>query len=160
VVATVATVVVLGLAAYVFRSVLAVRRIAVEQLPAREKNVEPEPDPLPFGYRLAGYEIREELAPGLMGRVYRANDTRCGRTVAINVLAPSLRDPVGRLRFTRSAIAAVGGTPDERAAGRFPDHVVELGEDGGTPFVVVKYVEGVGPAVDVARVPWGRLAKG
>jgi hypothetical protein len=38
---------------------------------------------LPSGSRLGPYEILAPLSAGGMGEVYRANDTRLGRTVAI-----------------------------------------------------------------------------
>jgi hypothetical protein len=106
-------------------------------------------DPLPTGFRFGPFLIEEELTPALMGRVYRARDVRLGRTVAVNVLAASLRDPVGRYRFGMSVLAASNASTSSEA-------VLEFGEVDGLPFVVVKYLEGLGPAVDVARVPWSR----
>jgi hypothetical protein len=88
-----------------------------------------------------------------MGPVYRARDVRLGRTVAVNVLAASLRDSAGRYRFGMSVLAASNTAASS-------DAVLELGEVDGIPFVVVKYLRGVGPAVDVARVPWGRPTRG
>jgi hypothetical protein len=160
VIAIIATAIVVGLLAYLLPSLLATRRVSLERRakghePARRAETDPpdessESDPLPVGYRLGRFQIREELSPALLGRVYKATDTRQGSTVAINVLAPTLRDQVGRFRFHMSA----------RAAAVFADGVMEVDDIGGIPFAVVQYVDGVGAMVDIGRVPWGRRTRG
>jgi serine/threonine-protein kinase len=56
--------------------------------------------------RLVHYELRERIGQGGMGLVYRAVDTRVGRTVAIKVLpAASGAEPERRSRFLREARA-------------------------------------------------------
>src|ERR671929_162268 len=76
--------------------------------------------------RLGPYAIVEPLGAGGMGEVYRATDTRLGRTVAIKMLWPNLAaHPDQRARFEREARAVsslnhphictlydVGETPD------------------------------------------------
>lgn len=58
-------------------------------------------------FRLAHYEITDELGRGGMGVVYRATDTMLGRELAIKVLPSLLRaDPERRGRFLREARAA------------------------------------------------------
>lgn len=60
-------------------------------------------------YRLAHYEITDELGHGGMGVVYHARDTLLGRSLAIKVLPTLMQsDPERRGRFVREARAAAG----------------------------------------------------
>jgi eukaryotic-like serine/threonine-protein kinase len=60
--------------------------------------------PLVSGTRLGPYEILSALGAGGMGDVYRARDTRLGRTVAIKLLNTELSsEAVSRERFEREA---------------------------------------------------------
>jgi serine/threonine protein kinase len=59
---------------------------------------------LSSGSRLGPYEVLAPLGAGGMGEVYRARDTRLGRTVAIKVLPQHLpASPEARQRFEREA---------------------------------------------------------
>jgi tetratricopeptide (TPR) repeat protein len=61
-------------------------------------------EPLEPGFRLGKYEVREHVATGGMGAVYKALDVELGRTVALKVLPPHMADNARVLdRFRREA---------------------------------------------------------
>jgi serine/threonine protein kinase len=63
------------------------------------------------GSRLGPYEIVSPLGAGGMGEVYRARDTRLGRSVAVKVLPPAFSADRDRLRrFEQEARARVSST--------------------------------------------------
>ena len=89
------------------------------------------------GSQLGPYIIQETLGKGGMGEVYRANDPRIGRDVAIKLLAPEFaEDTVHLRRFEQEA----------RAAGSLnhPNIVVlhDVGTNNGSPYLVTEFLEG------------------
>jgi TolB-like protein len=86
---------------------------------------------------LGQYKILERIGAGGMGEVYRARDTRLGRTVAIKVLSASVAgDPDRRERFMREARAAAALSHPNIAA------LYEVGEDQGELFLAFEFVPG------------------
>src|SRR5262249_48765571 len=89
------------------------------------------------GKTILHYRIQKEIGKGGMGVVYRAEDTKLHRTVAIKALSADLiGDEKARTRFLREA----------RAASAI-DHpniciVYEVNEVGDALFFVMQYVEG------------------
>ncbi|MGA8764574.1 MAG: protein kinase, partial [Candidatus Sulfotelmatobacter sp.] len=81
--------------------------------------------------------IRGRLGSGGMGEVYRAEDLRLKRAVALKRMSPHLRaDKIYRDRFFREA---------ERASGLTGEHVAavhDVLEENGEIFLVMEYVEG------------------
>ncbi|HVZ85636.1 MAG TPA: serine/threonine-protein kinase, partial [Polyangia bacterium] len=91
--------------------------------------------------RIDRYELRERIGRGGMGTVYRAVDTRLGRTVALKtasttVAAARLSDRV-RQRFLREAMAL------SQVTHRNVVQVLDFGfADDGTPFLVMEHLQG------------------
>src|SRR5262245_21929470 len=86
-----------------------------------------QPMSLANGTRLGPYEISSPLGSGGMGEVYKAEDTRLHRTVAIKISTEQLSE-----RFEREARAV--------AALNHP-HICQL-YDVGPNYLVMEYIEG------------------
>ncbi|MGH9042257.1 MAG: Stk1 family PASTA domain-containing Ser/Thr kinase [Acidimicrobiia bacterium] len=83
------------------------------------------------------YEIVRHIAQGGMAEVYLAHDQLLDRKVALKVLFPEYaRDPAFVQRFRREAQAAANLNHPNIVA------VFDWGEDNGTYFIVMEYVEG------------------
>jgi serine/threonine protein kinase/Flp pilus assembly protein TadD len=93
---------------------------------------------LPAGTRLGPYEIVAPLGAGGMGEVYKAEDSRLHRKVALKILPSEMAANQDRMRrFKQEATAA--------AALNHPNiaHIYEIGESDGTNFIAMEFVEGV-----------------
>lgn len=89
------------------------------------------------GTTIGHFEVRERLGKGGMGEVYRAQDTRLRRTVAVKRLAPQLcADHLYRRRFLEEA-ARASRFSDPRIAA-----IYEFVEEGNEMFLVMEFVEG------------------
>jgi serine/threonine protein kinase len=93
------------------------------------------------GRRIDRYELHELIGEGGMGAVYRAVDSRLGRTVALKTVVPErtgagLTDEL-RQRFMREALAA------SKVEHRNVVQVLDFGvTDDGTPYLVMEYLRG------------------
>ncbi|MBI3447507.1 MAG: serine/threonine-protein kinase [Acidobacteria bacterium] len=90
-----------------------------------------------IGRQLSHFRILDRLGEGGMGVVYRAEDTKLQRVVALKVLPPEkLADEERRLRFLREARAAAAVTHPNIAV------VHEIDEADGVVFIAMELVEG------------------
>lgn len=106
---------------------------------------------MPFGpaTQIGPYRIEARLGAGGMGEVYRASDTRLGRTVALKfLLLDVVRGPEARQRFRREARAISNLNHSHICA------LYDVGEHDGTDYLVMEYVQGETLAARLAR---GRL---
>src|ERR1700688_2115968 len=92
---------------------------------------------LSVGDKLGPYEILAPLGAGGMGEVYRAQDARLKREVALKILPEALaHDPIRRQRFEQEARAV--------AALNHPNIVAiyDIGSENGVLYMVTELVDG------------------
>ena len=93
--------------------------------------------PFPPGTRLGPYEILSPLGAGGMGEVYRARDSRLGRTVALKVLPQRFsRNPEHRQRLEHEARTI------SQIAHPNICTLHDIGHHDGVDFLVLEFLEG------------------
>jgi len=123
-------------------------RAAADARPATDPAGWQPPAPETLQGMLPGYEVREFLARGGMGAVYRGEQTSLGRQVAIKILPPQLRDadPHYAERFKQEARAMAQlnhpGIVSVYDFGEMPD---------GTLYFIMEFIDGTDVGQMVAK---------
>ena len=100
------------------------------------------------GTRLGPYEILTAVGAGGMGEVYKARDTRLGRTVALKILSPDIASSLdARQRFEREAKTISQLSHPHICA------LYDVGRHDETEYLVMEFLEGETLADRLMRGP-------
>jgi eukaryotic-like serine/threonine-protein kinase len=103
---------------------------------------------LALGAKLGPYEIVAAIGAGGMGEVYRAEDSRLGRTVAIKVLPASFSQVAERRKRLEREARLLSSLSHPHIC-----HLYDIGQQGGMDYLVMEYLEGETLSTRLLRGP-------
>src|SRR6202021_1798830 len=90
-----------------------------------------------LGKKILHYQLIDKIGAGGMGEIYKAQDTRLNRLVAVKILSPGMStDPERKRRFFQEAQAA--------SALNHPNIITlyDIVSEGDMKCIVLKYISG------------------
>lgn len=111
---------------------------SIEALPFQTKTfLTPFKEFVPGEIFTGKYRVFEQLGPGGMGVVYKAEDLKLNRPLALKFLSAGLtQDPIHKKRFIQEAQTASALNHPHICT------IYEVGEEKGHPYIAMEYVEG------------------
>ena len=105
-------------------------KIAVDLLSRQKEKINP-------GESIGPYKILSLIGTGGMGEVYRANDPRIGREIAIKVLPPHFSNDSDRMRRFQQEVRAAGMLNHQNIVA-----IYDSGMEQGSPYLVSELLRG------------------
>jgi len=106
--------------------------------PSFTKTLETPTEELTRGSVFAGrYEIIEELGKGGMGRVYRVEDKKIKKEIALKLIKPEIASDKKTIERFKNELTTARGVRHKNVCGMF-----DLGEEKGQHYITMEYVSG------------------
>jgi serine/threonine protein kinase/Tfp pilus assembly protein PilF len=109
-----------------------------EEISAPTKTIETPKEELKRGSVFAGrYEIIEELGKGGMGRVYRVEDKKIKKEIALKLIKPEIASDKKTIERFKNELTTARDIRHKNVCGMF-----DLGEEKGQHYITMEYVSG------------------
>lgn len=106
------------------------------------------PEPLPGDMLAERYRLVAQIGQGGMARVFRADDTALGRTVAVKVLRPAVEEAVSAPERARSEVTLLASLNHPSLVTLFDAHLT-----GSPDYLVMEFVDGPTLSARIAEGP-------